>query len=93
LSLLRELVGSVRRWQESSTFKAGDKEYTVKASPAMAKQVWQRVIDEYPEFAELRGLLDLAELTWQRWGIGAPELARLDDTSRALLRVIVEGSG
>lgn len=58
----------------------------------MADSVWNRVLTEYPEYAELNSLLALAAKTWPAYGISAAELARLGEGELEMLRTILEGA-
>ena len=55
----------------------------------MAKRLRERIVRDFPQYAELKTLLDLASVTWPRYGIGAAELSELDDYTRELLVIAV----
>jgi hypothetical protein len=56
----------------------------------MVQQLTARIADEYPEVFELNELLDLAEITWQRWGLSADKLAEQTPYIRELIRVLID---
>jgi hypothetical protein len=56
----------------------------------MAKQHYRRLAADYPEYLELVELLRLAGHTWPRWGLSVSDLAQMDDTTRAMIRVALE---
>lgn len=55
----------------------------------MARRLRERIVRDYPHYAELKTLLDLASVTWPKYGIGAAELSDLDDYTRELLIIAV----
>lgn len=55
--------------------------------PEMARQVWANVAERHPAYVELHDVLSLAAETWPRFGIGAAELAEMDEMSLAQLRL------
>ena len=55
----------------------------------MAKRLRERIVRDFPQYAELKTLLDLASVTWPRYGIGAAELSELDDYTKELLVIAV----
>lgn len=57
----------------------------------MAGQLARAIADEFPEYLALKGLLDLASVTWPRFGVSAAELSRMDLWDVEMLRLMVEG--
>ena len=51
----------------------------------MVKKLLAKIQNDFPEFLELNELLDVAELTWQRYGIGAGELSQLEDVQKKMV--------
>lgn len=55
----------------------------------MVKRLTARLVEDYPEYVELHGLLSLAAETWPRFGLSAGELAEMDDLTLEMVRMIV----
>lgn len=41
--------------------------------------------ENHPAYVELSALLDLAAITWPRYGLSAADLSRLDEYTRQLI--------
>lgn len=59
----------------------------------MARQVQARLETEYPDYTDLVNLLSLARLTWPLYGLGAGDLAGLDEAGLAMLWLAIERTG
>lgn len=57
----------------------------------MVKRASARLVEDFPEYVELHGLLALAAETWPRFGISAGELAEMDDMTLEMIKVLVDG--
>lgn len=55
----------------------------------MVKRITRRLVEDHPDYVELHGLLSLAAQTWPRFGVGARELAEMDEYTLALVRLVV----
>ena len=56
----------------------------------MVRRLTAQLIQDYPEYVELYGLLSLAAETWPRFGVSAGDLAEMDDLTLAMVRLIME---
>lgn len=59
----------------------------IPASPAMADQLINYIVREFPEYVDLSATLALAAKTWPRFGIGAEQLLGADDYELNLIRI------
>jgi hypothetical protein len=57
----------------------------------MAGQIARAIATEFPEFINLKGLLDMAAVTWPRYGLSAAELRQMNLWEVEMLRVLIEG--
>lgn len=53
----------------------------------MAEQFLSAIAQEFPDYLEFSNLLDLAETTWQRYGLDAEALAGLDEWHKHMLLI------
>lgn len=53
----------------------------------MVNELSRRLAAEFPEFIALSNLLDVAEATWPRYGLGAEALSELDPWIYQLLLI------
>lgn len=53
----------------------------------MVEALREQVAEDHPDYVELSNLLDLAGLTWQRYGLSVAELSGMDRYTRELLRI------
>lgn len=51
----------------------------------MVKRLQAKLRQDFPEFLELDALLNMASLTWQRYGISAGELSELEDIQKEMI--------
>lgn len=51
----------------------------------MAEFVQAHIHENHPAYVELSALLDLAAITWPRYGLSAADLSRLDEYTRQLI--------
>lgn len=56
----------------------------------MVKRMTRRLVEDFPEYAELHDILTLAATTWPLFGISAGELAGMDDVTLAMIRLASE---
>jgi hypothetical protein len=56
----------------------------------MVKSLNKKLALEYPEILELNDLLQLAEMTWVRYGLSAKDLSRTDAYILNLLRILID---
>lgn len=56
----------------------------------MARQFAEAITVEFPEFLELRNILNMAVITWPRFGLSAMDLSKMDSWQVEMLRVIIE---
>lgn len=57
----------------------------------MAGQIARALAAEYPEYLELKAILDLARVTWPRFGLSAAELSRMDGWQVEMIKATLEG--
>jgi len=55
----------------------------------MVKRLTRRLVEDHPDYVEIHGLLALAAETWPRFGLGAGELAEMDEYTLALVRLAI----
>jgi hypothetical protein len=53
----------------------------------MVNQLAEALVNEFPDYIELDGLLRLAAKTWPLYGLSAADLARMDHWTLELIRV------
>jgi hypothetical protein len=53
----------------------------------MVKRMTRRLVEDFPEYAELHDLLTLAATTWPLFGISAGELAEMDGITLEIVRL------
>ncbi len=53
----------------------------------MSQQFSHSLAAEFPEYVEFSNLLDLAEITWRRYGLDAEALAGLDEWHKHMLLI------
>lgn len=56
----------------------------------MAGQMARAITNEFPDYLEFKGIMDLAAVTWPRFGLSAVELSQLDNWQVEMLRVYLE---
>jgi hypothetical protein len=56
----------------------------------LSRQFSHTLAAEFPEYVELNELLDLAAVTWPRFGLSAADLAELDDWTLEILRMSLD---
>lgn len=55
----------------------------------MSRQFSHTLAAEFPEYIELNELLNLAAVTWPRFGLSAADLAEMDDWTLEMLRASI----
>ena len=53
----------------------------------MALQLSHTLAAEFPEFTYFSNLLDMAQVTWPRYGLSAESLAGMDEWQRQMLLI------
>ena len=53
----------------------------------MAQQITDYIYNEFPDYVEMNGLLNLAARTWPLFGISASELSESSDYEQEMLRI------
>lgn len=53
----------------------------------MVETIQEQIAHDHPDFVELANLLDLAELTWRRYGLSAAQISEMDAYTRQLIYI------
>lgn len=62
---------------------------TFPGNPVMVRNLNKRLALEFPEILELNHLLNLAEMTWPKYGLSAKDLSAMDDYTKELINILI----